>query len=56
MADARRIDAGHHAAHQRPVSAETLRRRLRIEASRARRIVADLRAEGQSRLVDEAAV
>jgi hypothetical protein len=56
MAEARRIDAQHRAAHQRPVSAETLRRQLRIGAARARRIVADLRADGHSRLIDEAAV
>jgi hypothetical protein len=56
MPEARRIDAQHRTAHQRPVSAETLRRRLRIGTARARRIVADLRSEGHSPLVDEAAI
>jgi hypothetical protein len=38
-------DAAHRVAHQRPISAETLRVRLGIGAARARRLVQAVRAE-----------
>lgn len=37
----------HRAAHQRPISAETLRRRMAIGAERSRRLVALVRSETQ---------
>ncbi|MFF7987781.1 SpdA protein [Streptomyces sp. NPDC007901] len=40
---ARREDAEHWEAHRRPISAETLRKRLRIGAARSRTLVATLR-------------
>lgn len=40
---ARREDARHWAEHQRPISAETLRRNLRIGSGRARRLVSIIR-------------
>ncbi|MCO1575832.1 hypothetical protein M8C13_08690 [Crossiella sp. SN42] len=45
LARAREEDARHRAEHQRPISAEGLRRRLKVGASRSRRLVAVLRAE-----------
>src|SRR5581483_8724629 len=42
---ARREDARHWAAHQRPISAETLRKNLRISAARSRTLVSIVRAE-----------
>jgi hypothetical protein len=41
---ARRVDARHRELHQRPVSAESLRRELRIGADRSRQLVALVRA------------
>lgn len=45
---ARQEDATHRAVHQRPISADTLRRRLGIGAKRARRIVVLVRSETQA--------
>jgi hypothetical protein len=45
---ARREDAGHRAAHQRPISAETLRKRMAIGAKRSRQLVALVRSEAQT--------
>jgi hypothetical protein len=45
VARARREDASHWAAHQRPISAETLRKNLRISAARSRTLVSIVRAE-----------
>jgi hypothetical protein len=45
---ARREDAAHRAAHQRPISADMLRRRLAIGAERSRRPVALVRSEAQT--------
>jgi hypothetical protein len=42
---ARRVDARHREAHQRPVSAESLRKELRIGADRSRQLVALVRAK-----------
>lgn len=42
---ARREDAAHRAAHQKPISADTLRVRLGIGATRARRLVKAIREE-----------
>ncbi|MGW6063159.1 DUF2637 domain-containing protein [Streptomyces sp. NPDC055189] len=42
---ARREDARHWAAFQRPISAETLRKRLRVGAARSRMLVAMVRAD-----------
>ncbi|WP_328647140.1 hypothetical protein OHS58_03770 [Amycolatopsis sp. NBC_00348] len=42
---ARREDAAHRAEHQKPISADTLRVRLRVGAGRARRLVKIIRAE-----------
>ncbi|MCE7011816.1 hypothetical protein LWC34_54730 [Kibdelosporangium philippinense] len=44
---ARQEDAIHRAVHQRPISADTLRRQLGIGAKRARRLVALVRSEAQ---------
>jgi hypothetical protein len=46
---ARREDAAHRAAHQRPISADTLRRRMAICAERSRRLVALVRSEAQAK-------
>ena len=47
LARARQEDANHRSAYQRPISADTLRKRLRIGAKRSRRLVALLRSEAQ---------
>jgi hypothetical protein len=44
---ARQEDAAHREAHQKPISADTLRVRLRIGASRARSLVKIIHAERQ---------
>ncbi|WP_461072495.1 DUF2637 domain-containing protein [Streptomyces pseudoechinosporeus] len=44
LARARQVDARHRELHQRPVSAESLRRELRIGAARSRELVAVVRA------------
>jgi hypothetical protein len=45
---ARREDAHHWVTHQRPISAETLRKNLRISAARSRMLVSIVRAERSS--------
>ncbi|MFI9387540.1 hypothetical protein [Kutzneria sp. NPDC052558] len=45
---ARREDTRHWATHQRPISAETLRKNLRIGAARSRMLVSIVRAERSS--------
>jgi hypothetical protein len=45
---ARREDAAHRVAHQRPISADTLRRRMAIGAKTSRRLVALVRSEAQA--------
>ncbi|XVV05978.1 hypothetical protein ACQPW3_11560 [Actinosynnema sp. CA-248983] len=46
---AREEDARHWKTHRRPVSADTLRKRLRIGAARSRLLVAMIRADGHAR-------
>lgn len=46
---AREEDARHWDAHRRPISADTLRRKLRIGAARSRLLVAMIRADSQGR-------
>jgi hypothetical protein len=46
---ARQEDARHWEAHRRPISADTLRKRLRIGAARSRLLVAIIRADLQRR-------
>jgi hypothetical protein len=48
LPQARREDAAHRAAHQKPISADTLRVRLGIGAARARRPVKAVREEYQA--------
>jgi hypothetical protein len=45
LAQTRREDAAHRAAHQKPISAEALRVRLGVGAVRARQLVKVVRAE-----------
>lgn len=45
---AREEDADHRAEHQRPISADTLRKRLQIGATRSRQLVALVRSEAQA--------
>lgn len=52
---ARQEDAAHRNVHQRPISADTLRRRFGIGAKRARLLVALVRSEAQVRVADEVA-
>jgi hypothetical protein len=46
---ARQADARHWDEHRRPISADTLRRKLHIGAARSRLFVAIIRAESQQR-------
>ncbi|MGW5051406.1 hypothetical protein [Actinokineospora sp. NPDC004072] len=46
---AREADAAHRAAHQKPISADTLRVRLGVGAAQARRLVKAVRSEFQAR-------
>jgi hypothetical protein len=46
---ARGEDAAHRAAHQKPISADTLRVRLGIGAAQARQLVKAVRSEFQAR-------
>jgi hypothetical protein len=46
---AREADARHWDEHRRPISADTLRRKLRIGAARSRLLVAIIRADSQQR-------
>lgn len=48
LEQARREDAAHRAAHQKPISADTLRMRLGVGATRARHLVKVIRAEYQA--------
>jgi hypothetical protein len=50
LAQARREDAAHRAAHQKPISADTLRVRLRVGAARARQLVKIVRSEFEEQL------
>ncbi|MFI6581816.1 hypothetical protein [Embleya sp. NPDC050493] len=50
LEQARREDALHWASHHRPISAETLRKRLHIGAGKARTLVTDLRRENTHRV------
>lgn len=47
---AREADAAHRAAHQKPISADTLRVQLGIGATQARRLVKSVRSEFQARI------
>ncbi|AXB45253.1 hypothetical protein [Amycolatopsis albispora] len=47
---AREADAAHRAAHQKPISADTLRAQLGIGATQARRLVKAVRSEFQARI------
>jgi hypothetical protein len=44
---ARKEDARHWDAHRRPISADTLRRKLRVSSARSRLLVAMIRADSQ---------
>lgn len=46
---ARAADAAHWSAHQRPISVDRLRQKLRVGSDRARRLVAELRQESVAR-------
>lgn len=46
---AQREDTRHWAAHQRPISAETLRKTLRIGTARSRMLVSIIRGERSAR-------
>lgn len=48
LVQARQEDAAHRAAHQKPISADTLRVRLGVGAAQARRLVKIVRSEFQS--------
>lgn len=48
LAQARQEDAAHRAAHQKPISADTLRVRLGVGATQARRLVKIVRSEFQA--------
>jgi hypothetical protein len=50
---ARKEDARHWEEHHRPISAETLRRELRVGAARSRLLVALIRAVGPGHLPDD---
>jgi len=50
---ARRQDAWHRQAYQRPISAETLRKRLHVGAARSRMLVAVLRSTSTDRLTSK---
>jgi hypothetical protein len=50
LAQARREDTAHRAAHQKPISADTLRVRLRVGAARARRLIKIVRCEFEEQL------
>lgn len=50
LEQARREDAAHRAAHQKPISADTLRVRLGIGAAPARRLVKAIRVEYQAQI------
>ncbi|MFD8387533.1 SpdA protein [Streptomyces sp. NPDC059679] len=51
---ARQEDARHWETYQRPISAETLRKRLHVGAARSRMLVAMIRSDTSSRRADQA--
>ncbi|GAB3377880.1 hypothetical protein GCM10027360_55740 [Amycolatopsis echigonensis] len=55
LAQARREDAAHRAAHQKPISADTLRVRLGVGATRARQLVKIVRSEFEEQVAVERA-
>jgi hypothetical protein len=56
LAQARLLDARHRELHQRPASAETLRKELRVGAGRSRRLAALVRGNRSDGMVSEAPV
>ncbi|GAB2996418.1 hypothetical protein GCM10017788_28830 [Amycolatopsis acidiphila] len=50
LAQARREDAVHREAHQKPISADTLRVRLGVGATRARQLVKIVRSEFEEQI------
>lgn len=54
LTQARLDDAAHRAAHQKPISADTLRGRLRIGATSARRLAKIVRAGFKANVVLDA--
>lgn len=52
VAEARRIDQAHRLRHHRPVSAETLRKQMRIGSMRARALVQQIRMSRDSAVPD----
>jgi hypothetical protein len=55
LAQARREDAAHRAAHQKPISADTLRIRLGVGAARARQLVKIVRSEFEEQVAAQQA-
>jgi hypothetical protein len=55
LARARREDETHRAAHQKPISAEALRIRLGVGATRARQLVKIVRSEFEKQVVSQRA-
>lgn len=53
LEQARKEDAAYRAAHQKPISADTLRIKLGIGAARARQLVKVVRAEYQARIAPD---
>ncbi|HEY8455378.1 MAG TPA: hypothetical protein VIL34_07275 [Actinopolymorphaceae bacterium] len=53
LEQARREDVAHRAAHQKPISADTLRVRLGVGAAQARRLVKVVRAEFQAQAASD---
>ncbi|WP_369809373.1 hypothetical protein [Frankia sp. QA3] len=51
---ARAEDVLHWQQHQRPISAETLRKRLRVDAGTARGLVTQLRSDIHAQIEDTA--
>lgn len=50
LESAREADAAHRAAHQKPISADTLRVQLRVGATQSRQLVKAVRSEFQARM------
>jgi hypothetical protein len=55
LAQARREDAAHRAAHQKPISADTLRVRLGVGATRSRQLVKIVRSEFEEQVAAQRA-
>lgn len=53
LTQARREDAAHRVAHQKPISADTLRVRLGIGAARARQLVKIVRSEFEEQVATQ---